>query len=75
MDRITVGPYEIISQRVEVQAMGNRDKRGREKKKPKKKEISGEKSRPARPVPEYKPPVPTPQQPTNTSSGESDRSN
>jgi len=40
-----------------------------EKKKPKK-EIR-EKSRPARPAPEYKPAAPTAQQPTNTSSGES----
>lgn len=37
--------------------MGNRDKRGREKKKPKKKE-SKEKSRLARPAAENKPAVP-----------------
>jgi hypothetical protein len=43
--------------------MGNRDARGREKKKPKKKEIK-QPSRPTRPIPEYKP-VPVPQsQPT-----------
>jgi hypothetical protein len=50
--------------------MGNRDKRGREKKKPKKKEIK-QSSRLARPAPEYKPAAPTAQQPTNTGSGES----
>jgi hypothetical protein len=50
--------------------MGNRDKRGREKKKPKQKE-SKEKSRPARPATEYKPPAPATQQPTKTESGES----
>jgi hypothetical protein len=43
--------------------MGNRDARGREKKKPKKKEIK-QPSRPARPTTEYKP-VSVPQsQPT-----------
>jgi hypothetical protein len=42
--------------------MGNRDKRGREKKKPKKKGIK-QLSTPAKPTPEYKPVVaPHPQQ-------------
>jgi hypothetical protein len=40
--------------------MGNRDKRGREKKKPKKTPIKPL-SRPAIPAPQYKPPVPPPQ--------------
>ena len=47
--------------------MGNRNKRGREKKKPKKKEIK-QSSRPASPVAEYKPAAPATQQPTNTGS-------
>ncbi|MGB7731526.1 MAG: hypothetical protein WBL50_26125 [Candidatus Acidiferrum sp.] len=37
--------------------MGNRDARGREKKKPKKKEIKLPSRPAARPVPEYKPAV------------------
>jgi len=48
--------------------MGSRDKRGREKKKPKKKNIKPS-SGPARLTPEYKPPVaptqPTPQPPVS----------
>jgi hypothetical protein len=40
--------------------MGSRDKRGREKRKPKRKEIKPS-SVPARPTPEYKPPVVPPQ--------------
>ena len=44
--------------------MGNRDRRGREKKKPKQKEIKPL-SGPARPTPEYKPPV-VPQKPPPT---------
>ena len=54
------------------QAMGNRDARGREKKKPKKKEIK-QPSWPARPAAVYKPgapAAPAAQQPTNTGSGE-----
>jgi hypothetical protein len=43
----------------EEQVMGNRDKRGREKKKPKKKQIRTL-SRPARPATEYKPAAPPP---------------
>lgn len=53
------------------QAMGNRDARGREKKKPKKKEIK-QTSGPARPAPVYKPAAPAApaaQPPTNTGSG------
>lgn len=49
--------------------MGSRDKRGREKKKPKKKDIRPL-SRPARPAPEYKPPV-APSQPPRTDEGTS----
>lgn len=41
--------------------MGNRDKRGREKRKPKKQEIKRS-SAPARPVPVYKPATPEPEQ-------------
>lgn len=40
--------------------MGSRDKRGREKKKPKKTQIKPSSGRP-RPAPEYKPPVAPPQ--------------
>jgi hypothetical protein len=47
--------------------MGNRDKRGREKKKPKKKEITPA-SNPFRPATVYRPPTPTP--PPEPSSGE-----
>ena len=50
--------------------MGNRDKRGREKKKPKTKE-SREKSRPATPVIARRPATPPAQPPTNTGSVES----
>jgi hypothetical protein len=50
--------------------MGNRDKRGREKKKPKKQETR-ETSRRARPVAENKPAVPAAQQPTNAGSADS----
>jgi len=49
--------------------MGNRDARGREKKKPKKKDIK-QKSAPARPAAVYKPAAPAAQPPTNTGSGE-----
>jgi hypothetical protein len=45
----------------EEQVMGNRDKRGREKKKPKKQEIKRS-STPARPATEYKPIAPSPRQ-------------
>jgi len=48
--------------------MGNRDKRGREKKKPKRKEIK-QVSRPARPAPEYKP-VALPTSQTDEGTGE-----
>ena len=44
--------------------MGNRDKRGREKKKPKKKEIK-QTLRPVRPVVEYKPATLAQQERTN----------
>jgi hypothetical protein len=44
--------------------MGSRDKRGREKKKPKKKEIKPS-SRPARLAVEYKPVAPLPPRPTD----------
>jgi len=50
------------------QVMGNRDKRGREKKKPKRKEIKLV-SRPARPAPEYKPVAPPTSQ-TDEGTGE-----
>jgi hypothetical protein len=49
--------------------MGSRDKRGREKKKPKKQDIKPL-SRPARPAPEYKPPAVSPQ-PQQTDEGTS----
>jgi hypothetical protein len=49
--------------------MGNRDARGREKKKPKKKEIK-QKGAPARPAAVYKPTSPAAQQPTTTGSGD-----
>ncbi len=49
--------------------MGNRDKRGREKKKPKKQ--ANEKSRPGIRVAASKPAVPSAQQPANTGSTES----
>jgi hypothetical protein len=49
--------------------MGNRDKRGREKKKAKKKEIKHV-SRAAKPAPEYKPPV-APPEPQQTDEGTS----
>jgi hypothetical protein len=51
----------------EDKAMGNRDKRGREKKKPKKKEITPA-SNPFRPATVYRPPAPPP--PPEPSSGE-----
>jgi hypothetical protein len=57
-----------ISQHEGEQFMGNRDARGREKKKPKKKEIK-QKSGPARPAIVYKPAAAA-QQPTNSGSGE-----
>ena len=45
--------------------MGNRDKRGREKKKPKKTEVKATYRPVIRPAAEYKPPAPAPQeQPT-----------
>ena len=44
--------------------MGNRDKRGREKKKPKKQEIK-QSSTPARPATEYKPAAPPQPQQTD----------
>jgi hypothetical protein len=47
--------------------MGNRDKRGREKKKPKKEQIKTL-SRPVKPVTEYKPAAPTSQ--TDEGTGE-----
>ena len=58
-----------ISQYEGEQVMGNRDARGREKKKPKKKEIK-QKSAPSRPAAVYKPAAPASQPPTNTGSGE-----
>lgn len=45
--------------------MGNRDARGREKRKPKKKEIN-QMSRPAKPVAQYKPVIPVQQEQTYT---------
>jgi hypothetical protein len=45
--------------------MGNRDKRGREKRKPKKTAIK-QASASARPVPEYKPAAPAQQEQTNS---------
>jgi hypothetical protein len=45
--------------------MGNRDARGREKRKPKKRELK-QMSRPAKPVAQYKPVSPAPQEQTNT---------
>ena len=55
----------------EERVMGNRDSRGREKKKPKKKEIK-QSSAPARPATEYKYPAPSqPRQPD----GETSKSN
>jgi len=49
------------------EVMGNRDTRGRQKKKPKKKEAK-ETGRSARAVPEYKRPTPMQQEPNTTSS-------
>jgi hypothetical protein len=49
--------------------MGNRDARGREKKKPKKKDVKPS-ILPARHTPVYKPAPPAPQQPPNTGSGQ-----
>jgi hypothetical protein len=51
----------------EEQVMGNRDKRGREKKKPKKKQTKTS-SKPAKPATEYKPATPTSQ--TDEGTGE-----
>jgi hypothetical protein len=59
---------EAISQYEGEQVMGNRDTRGREKKKPKKKEIK-QKGAPARPAPVYKPAPPAAPQPPNPGSG------
>jgi hypothetical protein len=49
--------------------MGNRDKRGREKKKPKRKEIRQVSTPAARPAPEYKP-VALPTSQTDEGTGE-----
>ena len=49
--------------------MGNRDKRGREKKKPKKTGIK-QLSTPRKPTPEYKPAAPTPTSQSNEGTGE-----
>jgi len=49
--------------------MGNRDTRGREKKKPKKKDIKPS-VLPARQAPVYKPTPPAPPPPPNTGSGQ-----
>jgi hypothetical protein len=50
----------FTSQQGEDNVMGNRDKRGREKKKPKKKEVKPTYT-PARPTTVYKPVTPTPE--------------
>jgi hypothetical protein len=49
----------------EEEVMGNRDARGREKRKPKKKEIK-QMSRPAKQLAQYKPVIPAQQEQTNT---------
>jgi|HubBroStandDraft_6_1064221.scaffolds.fasta_scaffold12953_9 hypothetical protein len=49
----------------EEEVMGNKDARGREKRKPKKKEIK-QTSRPAKPVAQYKPAIPARQEQPNT---------
>jgi len=49
--------------------MGNRDKRGREKKKPKKKQITPL-SRPEKPATEYKPVAPSSSSQTDEGTGE-----
>ena len=49
----------------EEQVMGNRDARGREKRKPKRKEIK-QMGRPPKPVHEYKPAAPAQQERANT---------
>jgi len=59
-----------MSQYEKEQVMGNRDKRGREKKKPKQERIK-QKSKSEREAPEYKPGAPAAQQPTSAGSGES----
>jgi hypothetical protein len=56
-----------IPQHEEEQVMGNRDKRGREKKKPKKKE-GRETIRPARPAAEYK--IPAQSEPGQTAASD-----
>jgi hypothetical protein len=56
-----------VTNRQKEQIMGNRDKRGRGKKKPKKKQIKTL-SRPAKPATEYKPVAPTSQ--TDEGTGE-----
>jgi hypothetical protein len=61
------GPQAKVTNRQKEQIMGNRDKRGREKKKAKKKQIKTL-SRPAKPATEYKPAAPTSQ--TDEGTGE-----
>jgi hypothetical protein len=59
-----------ISQHQGEQIMGNRDVRGREKKKPKKKDIKPQ-SAPFRPAPTYKPAAPAaPPPPPSSGTGE-----
>jgi hypothetical protein len=56
--------WENLVRYPEAPVMGNRDKRGREKRKPKKKEIK-QTSAPARPVLVYKPAAPAQQEQTD----------
>ena len=67
VDEVAVGRGGHISARGE-QVMGNRDARGREKKKLMKKEIT-QKGAPARPAVVYKPAPPAAPQPPNPGSG------
>jgi hypothetical protein len=69
VDGVAVGRGGHISVGGE-QVMGNRDTRGREKKKPKKKEIK-QKGAPARPAVVYKPAPPAAPPPPNPGSGTS----
>jgi hypothetical protein len=64
-------PYLSVNLNIKgEQIMGNRDTRGREKKKPKKKDIKPQ-SAPYRPAPTYKPAAPVaPQPPPNSGPGE-----
>ena len=68
-DKVVVGRGGHISTRRE-QVMGNRDTRGREKKKPNKKDLK-QKGAPERPAVVYKPAPPAAPQPPNPGSGTS----